>query len=133
MENIYPSGFTGTPCAPIKKKKNLTITLKLKSGREKAFTTSTADIFLGRYIEKSKNVSKAIHPPSWDISLEKYLQTLSLLTPHFFCHILALAQTLFGLPQLFLQVADFSGPLLRLTLKEAVFLLRFLKHTFNWL
>lgn len=82
---------------------------------------------------KSKNVSKDIHPPSWDISLEEYLQRQSLLTPHFFRNVLALTQTLPGFPQLFLQVADFSSPLLRLTLQDAAFLLYFLQHTFNWL
>lgn len=137
LENIYPSGFKDSLGLRVfqfkKKKKSQTITLKLESGREKTFSTSTVDFLLGEYMAKSKNVSKDIHPPSCDISLEEYLQRQCWLTPHFFCSVLALTQILSGFPQLFLQVADFSSPLLKLTLQDAVFLLHFLKHTFNWL
>lgn len=37
----------------------------------KTFSTLTEDIFLGEYMEKFKEVSNTIHPPSWEHEFKK--------------------------------------------------------------
>ena len=136
VENISPSDFKvlntrhlGTLCVPIFKKGRPAITLETKKWKRKSFRISCRPLCGRRYGKIQRNFESCLPPPGEHEPRETALKILHLLTLHFFCKTLALTQTLLDLLQLFLQVADLSGPLLRLTLHEAVFPLHLLKHT----